>query len=57
MTYREFFFAVAAMRTAQTEYFKTRDQMKLRAARAMEGEIDRYITQVKDQLRARGEDI
>lgn len=57
MTYREFFFAVARMRKAQKEYFKGRDPLKLRAARAMEGDIDRYIAQVIDQLRARGEDI
>lgn len=50
MNSREFFFLVASMRTAQTEYFQTRDQKKLRAARKLENEIDAEIRRVKDIL-------
>lgn len=47
MNAREFFYAVANMRRAQREYFKTRDQRTLRACRAMENEIDGEIARVK----------
>ena len=50
MTAQEFFYLVASMREAQREYYKTRDQLKLRAARALEGEVDREIRRVKSVL-------
>lgn len=50
MNSREFFYLVSNMRQAQREYFKDRDPLKLRAARAMEGEVDREIRRVKEIL-------
>lgn len=50
MTAQEFFYLVASMREAQREYFKTRDPLKLRAARALEGDVDREIRRVKSKL-------
>lgn len=50
MNAREFFYAVAEMRQAQKNYFKTRDQVTLRAARALEGDIDREIARVKEVI-------
>lgn len=47
MNAREFFYLVAQMRTAQKEYFETREQNKLRAARKLEGEVDREIKRVR----------
>lgn len=47
MNAREFFYLVAQMRATQREYFKTRDQMTLRACRAMENEVDAEIARVK----------
>lgn len=47
MNAREFFYAVAEMRRAQREYFRTRDQQTLRACRAMENAIDAEIERVK----------
>lgn len=48
MTSREFFYLVANMRRAQAQYFSTRKQEHLRAARRLEGEVDREIRRVKD---------
>lgn len=47
MTSREFFYLVSEMRTAQKEYFKTRDYVKLRVCRALENEVDDEIYRVK----------
>ena len=52
MNAREFFYAVAEMRRAQREYFKTRDQHTFRACRAMENHIDAEIERVKAILAA-----
>lgn len=51
MTAKEFFYLVSEMRQTQREYFATRDQRKLRACRALEGDVDREILRVKDILR------
>lgn len=51
MTAREFFYLVKQMRQAQREYFRTRSPEKLRAARALEGDVDREILRVADLLR------
>ena len=32
------------MRTAQKQYFKTRDNMSFRAARALENDVDREVS-------------
>ena len=50
MNAREFFFLVCSMRAAQQRYFKDRNQTNLRAARALENEVDREIHRVKDIL-------
>lgn len=50
MTSREFFYLVSQMRDAQKSYFKTRDNVTLRAARALEGDVDREIRRVKEIL-------
>ena len=47
MNAREFFYLVSEMRTAQKEYFKTRDQVKLRVCRALENQVDDEIYRVK----------
>lgn len=47
---REFFFLVKQMRQAQREYFAQRTTTKLRAARALEGDVDREILRVMDVL-------
>lgn len=52
MTAREFFFLVKQMRQAQREYFKERSTTKLRAARALEGDVDREILRTMDVLAA-----
>lgn len=52
MTSREFFYLVAQMRDAQTEYFKHRDQQTLRRARALETSCDLEIRRVKDIVAA-----
>lgn len=54
MTSREFFYLVSAMRQAQREYFKTRDQLKLRVCRKLETEVDDEIYRVKDILKCGG---
>ena len=50
MTPREFFWLVAEMRGAQDAYFKTRAPSVLRAARKLEGEVDREIRRVRQIL-------
>ena len=50
MNSREFFYLVAQMRAAQKEYFATREQLTLRAARKLEGEVDKEIARVRDIL-------
>lgn len=49
---REFFFLVANMRAAQTQYFATRKPEHLRAARRLENEVDAEIRRVKKVLKA-----
>lgn len=46
MNAREFFYYVKEMRDAQRRYFKTRDQVVLRAARKLETIIDMEIERV-----------
>lgn len=50
MNAREFFYLVAQMRHAQSEYFKRRDPLVLRAARKLETEVDREIQRVREIL-------
>ena len=50
MTAREFFYLVKQMRQAQREYFKERSTTKLRAARALEGDVDREILRTMEVL-------
>lgn len=47
MNSREFFYLVAQMRAAQKEYFKSREQLTLRAARKLEIEVDKEIERVR----------
>jgi hypothetical protein len=47
MNAKEFFYLVAEMRSAQKSYFETRDAKVLRAARALENEVDREIRRVR----------
>ncbi len=51
MNAREFFYLVAQMRQAQREYFAERSSQALRKARALEGDVDREISRVKDIVR------
>lgn len=48
MNSREFFYLVAQMREAQKAYFKSRDQVVLRAARKLENEVDKEIDRVRE---------
>lgn len=50
MTAREFFYLVAQMRQAQSDYFAMRTQQNLRRARKLEGDVDREIRRVKTLL-------
>lgn len=50
MNSKEFFYLVAQMRSAQTNYFKTRDPHCLRAARKLEIEVDKEISRVREIL-------
>lgn len=52
MTAREFFYLVAQMRAAQKSYFKTRTPAGLRAARALEGDVDREIYRTREIMNA-----
>lgn len=54
MTAREFFYLVAQMREAQKEYFARREQLTLRAARKLEGEVDKEIKRVRAILNGTG---
>lgn len=47
MTPKEFFFLVAQMRETQRRYFRDRDGVTFRAARALENDVDREINRVK----------
>lgn len=47
MNAREFFYLVSNMRQVQQKYFKTKDQMYLRASKRLEGEVDEEIARVK----------
>ena len=47
MTAKEFFYLVAQMRDTQKRYFKERDGVTFRAARALENDVDREINRVK----------
>lgn len=47
MNAREFFYMVAEMRECQKAYFKSRDQLTLRAARKLENTIDKEISRVR----------
>lgn len=47
MTAREFFYTVAEMRECQKAYFRSRDQLTLRAARKLENIIDNEIERVR----------
>lgn len=53
MNAKEFFYLVAEMRLTQKRYFQDRDPRVLRAARALEGEVDREIARVKEILTRR----
>lgn len=55
MTSEQFFYLVKMMRQAQREYLAERSQIKLRAARALEGDVDREILRVMDVLKQREE--
>ena len=48
MNAKEFFYLVAQMREAQKTYFATRDTNCFRACRALENEVDREITRVRE---------
>lgn len=48
MNAREFFYLVAQMREAQRNYFDTRSQLVLRAARKLENDVDREIRRVRE---------
>ena len=50
MTAKEFFFLVAEMRRAQSDYFKTKDPATFRCARYLESEVDKEIRRVKEIL-------
>ena len=47
MNAREFFYTVAEMRECQKAYFRSRDQITLRAARKLENIIDKEIERVR----------
>lgn len=53
MSPREFFYLVAQMRSAQSAYFKTRQQNVFRAARKLEDDVDREIERVRQVLARR----
>lgn len=47
MNAQEFFYLVAQMRQAQNDYFRTRSQLDLRHARALERDVDFEIQRAK----------
>lgn len=55
MTSRDFFFLVANMRSAQREYFKTKDRRVFAKCRALEVEVDREVRRVLDILDEHGQ--
>lgn len=50
MDAKSFFFLVSEMRTAQRNYFRTRDRKVFLAARALEDQVDKEISRVKAAL-------
>lgn len=50
MNAREFFYTVAEMRECQKAYFRSRDQLTLRAARKLENIIDKEIERVRSAV-------
>lgn len=57
MSAKEFFYLVAQMREAQKQYFATRDTLVLRAARKLEGEVDREIRRVREIVNAQEAEV
>lgn len=53
MNAREFFYLVANMRTAQREYFKTRDTRALIRSKDLEREVDEEVRRVKEIIAQR----
>ena len=47
MDAKSFFYLVAEMRSAQRNYFKSRDRSVFIAARALEDQVDKEISRVK----------
>lgn len=47
MNHREFFYLVSEMRSAQREYFETKSQRVLIAAKQLEKQVDLEIDRVK----------
>lgn len=48
MNAREFFYLTASVRSAQKEYFETRDRRVFLKCRALENQLDREIERVKE---------
>lgn len=48
MNHREFFYLTAAVRRAQKEYFKSRDQIELRKCKVLEKQLDEEIERVRN---------
>lgn len=53
MNHREFFYLVSEMRSAQREYFETKSQRVLIAAKQLENQVDLEIERVKQIVSAR----
>ena len=51
MTAKEFFFLVAEMRRAQSDYFKSKDPATFRCARYLETAVDKEIKRCKEILK------
>lgn len=47
MNAREFFYTVAELRECQKAYFRSHDQLTLRAARKLENIVDKEIERVR----------
>lgn len=47
MNHREFFYLTAAVRRAQKEYLKSRDQIELRRCKVLEKQLDEEIERVR----------
>ena len=52
MNHREFFYLVSEMRSAQREYFETKSQRVLIAAKQLEKQVDLEIERVKQIVSA-----